>query len=50
MALFWNGHPKGSRTRTNDPNRSSPFEELNGFCYRDNWLRNLLYACSMNGY
>ena len=50
MALLWNFHPYGSRTRANNPNRSSPFEDLNGFRYHNNWLRNLLIAGSMNGY
>jgi hypothetical protein len=27
----------------------SPFEDLNGFRYHDNWLRNLLIASSLNG-
>ncbi len=50
MALIWNFHPYGSRTKFHDPNRSSPFEDLNGFRYHDNWLRNLLISGSMNGY
>lgn len=28
---------------------NSPFEQLNGFRYRDNWLENLLVASSLNG-
>lgn len=27
----------------------SPFEKLNGFRYRDNWLENLLVASSLRG-
>jgi len=27
-----------------------PFEKLNGYRYRHNWLENLLVAASMNGY
>ena len=27
-----------------------PFEKLNGFRYRQNWLENLLVAASLNGY
>ena len=50
MALLWNFHPYGRRTRSNNPCKSSPFEELNGFCYHKNWLHNLLIAGSMNGY
>lgn len=49
MALLWNFHPYGSRTKFNHPSRSSPFKDLNGFQYHDNWLHNLLIASSMNG-
>lgn len=48
MALPWNFHPYGSRTKFKHPSRSSPFKDLNGFQYHDNWLRNLLIASSMN--
>jgi len=50
MALLWNFHPYTQRTRSANPERSSPFGELNGFVYHDNWLHNLLIAGSMNGY
>lgn len=50
MALLWNFHPYGQRTRSRQPERMSPFGELNGFVYHDNWLHNLLIAGSMNGY
>lgn len=50
MALIWNFHPYGSRTKVNHPNRCSPFKDLNCFEYHENWLRNLLIAGSMNGY
>ena len=50
MALIWNFHPYGQRTRRRDPHRHSPFRDLNGFCYVDNWLENLLVAASMGGY
>ena len=30
--------------------KQSPFEKLNGYRYRDNWLENLLVASSLNGY
>ena len=50
MALIWNFHPYCARTLANDMTLSSPFEDLNGFCYHDNWLHNLLIAGSMNGY
>lgn len=49
MALILNFHPYGSRTKFTNPSRSSPFQDLNGFHYHDNWLRNLLIAASMNG-
>lgn len=49
MTLIWNFHPYGSKTRASHPSRSSPFEDLNGFRYHDNWLHNLLIAGSMNG-
>lgn len=50
MALIWNFHPYGRRTLAGTPDRHSPFKDLNGFEYHDNWLRNLLIAGSMNGY
>jgi hypothetical protein len=50
MALLWNFHPYGQRTRLKGGDRSSPFGELNGFVYHENWLHNLLIAGSMNGY
>ena len=49
MALLWNFHPYGSRTKSDNPARSSPFQDLNGFQYHDNWLHNLLIASYMNG-
>ena len=49
MALQWNFHPYGARTRRADPSRRSPFHDLNGFEYHPNWLHNLLIASSMGG-
>lgn len=49
MALLWNFHPYGSRTRLGAKNRVSPFKDLNGFQYHDNWLQNLLIAASRAG-
>ena len=49
MALVWNFHPYSSRTCSSDSERISPFNDLNGFQYHDNWLHNLLIASSMNG-
>jgi len=48
-ALQWNFHPYGSRLRHDQPSRSSPFADLNGFQYHPNWLQNLLIASSMGG-
>ncbi len=49
MALIWNFHPYGARTRSEDSARISPFTDLNGFRYHEKWLHNLLIASSMNG-
>lgn len=32
-----------------EPYSMSPFEDLNGFRYHDNWLHNFLIASSLNG-
>lgn len=48
-ALLWNFHPFGARTRSAFPNRRSPFEDLNGFHYHENWLHNFLIASSLGG-
>lgn len=50
MALLWNFHPYGTRTRNNDPGLVSPFHRVNKFCYHENWLQNLLIASSMGGW
>lgn len=49
MAMQWNFHPYGKRLRHNQPERSSPFADLNGFQYHKNWLHNFLIASSMGG-
>jgi hypothetical protein len=49
MALLWNFHPYGRRARPRATRTVSPFSELNGFAYHDNWLRNLQIASSMGG-
>ena len=49
MALLWNFHPYGSRTCFGTKSRVSPFADLNGFQYHDNWLQNLLIAASRAG-
>ena len=48
-ALLWNFHPYGRRARPRAAWTSSPFSELNGFSYHENWLHNLLIASSMGG-
>lgn len=50
MALIWNFYLYGIRTKFNNLSRFSPFKDLNGFQYHDNWLDNLLIASSMNGF
>ena len=50
MALIWNFHSYGLRARPNAGRTASPFSELNGFCYHDNWLQNLQIASSMGGW
>jgi hypothetical protein len=50
MALVWNFHPYGRQTQAKyQGKRNSPFEDLNGFRYHDNWLHNLLIASSLQG-
>ena len=50
MALLWNFHPYSRRVRpSTEAWTQSPFSELNGFAYDDNWLRNLLIASSIGG-
>ncbi len=48
-AMQWNFHPYGARLRHDQPARSSPFDDLNGFHYHPNWLHNFLVAASMGG-
>jgi len=48
MALLWNFHPYGRKVQAMEPHSMSPFEDLNGFRYHDNWLRNFLIASSLN--
>lgn len=48
-ALQWNFHPFGARLRHAEPQRASPFADLNGFSYHPNWLHNFLIAASMGG-
>jgi hypothetical protein len=48
MALLWNFHPYGRKVQAMEPHSMSPFEDLNGFRYHDNWLRNFLIPSSLN--
>jgi hypothetical protein len=50
MALQWNFHPYGRRMRSAKPERQSPFADVNGFQYHDNWLHNLWIAASLGGH
>lgn len=49
MALLWNFHPFCRKTRNQKDGCLCPFEQLNGFRYHDDWMRNLLIASSLNG-
>lgn len=49
MALLWNFHPFCRKTQKAMGGGLCPFEQLNGFRYHDNWIRNLLIASSLNG-
>jgi hypothetical protein len=49
IALHYNFHPYGPRLRHDQPERLSPFADLNGFHYHPNWLHNFLLASSMGG-
>jgi hypothetical protein len=42
VALLWNFHPYTRKVHAMEPYLMPPFEDLNGFRYRDNWLRNFL--------
>lgn len=50
LALQWNFHPYSASLRRRDPTRHSPFADLNGFVYHENWLHNLLIAASLGGH
>jgi hypothetical protein len=49
MAQQWNFHPYGRRVRQVSSHRQSPFADVNGFQYHDNWLHNFLIAASLGG-
>lgn len=48
-ALLWNFHPYSASLRRRNPERQSPFADLNGFQYHENWCHNLLIAASLGG-
>jgi len=48
-ALLINFCPYSSVTIENNGGIHSPFQKLNGFVYRQNWLENLLVASSLRG-
>ncbi len=50
IALIWNFHPYGTRTRNKNPDLISPFYRVNKFCYHENWLQNFLVASSLGGW
>jgi hypothetical protein len=49
LALLWNFCPSSPQTVKKHHGQASPAERLNGKCYADNWLENLLVSSSMNG-
>lgn len=49
MVLLWNYHPYCHKIQAMEPHSMSPFQDLNGFRYHKNWLRNLMIAASLNG-
>ncbi|MCP3928759.1 MAG: hypothetical protein GY705_06625 [Bacteroidetes bacterium] len=48
-ALLINFCPYSPQTIDNKGGITSPFEQLNRFKYRENWLENLLVATSLTG-
>lgn len=50
QALLWNFHPYSVKLRRAAPDRRSPFADINGFQYHENWLHNLLVAASLDGH
>lgn len=48
-ALLINFCPFSTQTIENKGGINSPFEQINGFVYRKNWLENLLVAASLGG-
>jgi len=50
FCLAYNFKPYSPKTRQKKKGKSSAFEQLNGFCYHQNWLQNMLIATSRNGF
>lgn len=50
MALVWNFHPYGIKTRDEKTGRFSPSYDFSGFSYHESWLQNLSISMSINGY
>lgn len=48
-AILWNFCPSSPITIEKHEGKLSPFERLNGMCYANNWLENMLISASMNG-
>jgi len=48
-ALLFNFCPYSEQTIRYNGGVRSPFEKMNGFVYRENWLENLLVASSLKG-
>ena len=48
-ALLMNFCPFSPQTIHNKGGINSPFQQINGFRYRENWLENLLVAASLGG-
>ena len=49
LALLWNFCPSSPATVKKYHGQRCPAERLNGKCYSENWLENLLVSGSMNG-
>lgn len=49
-ALLYNFCPYSQQTIQSNGGIQSPFEKINGFVYRQNWLENFLVASSLRGF
>lgn len=50
FALLYNFSPSCPQVTKNYGQLTSPAARLNGFCYHQDWLQNLLIAASLGGY